>query len=204
MPKSRSKSKSRSKKDRKSSGKRKSGRRNIVAAAIAILLVAGGGYAWWSSSENESAFLKLAATGRAAGARIQTVPSRGQGHLRPGQSYVYSDQFPTSGPHDPNSTDPGFYGQPQPPTRLVHALEHGHIVIYYNQPANEVLATLRAWAALYTGPWSGVVVTPKPGLGEKVMLTAWTKRLALEKFDTAAAAAFIDAFRGRGPENRVR
>jgi hypothetical protein len=35
-------------------------------------------------------------------------------------------------------------------------------------------------------------------------LTAWTKKLSLVQFDEAAAAAFIDAFRGRGLENPVR
>ena len=39
---------------------------------------------------------------------------------------------------------------------------------------------------------------------EVVVMTAWTKLLRLEAFDEASAAAFIDLFRGRGPENRVR
>ena len=35
-------------------------------------------------------------------------------------------------------------------------------------------------------------------------MTAWRKRLRLKTFDASAAAAFIDAYRGRGPENPVR
>jgi hypothetical protein len=42
------------------------------------------------------------------------------------------------------------------------------------------------------------------GLGEQVVLTAWTKRLMQKKFDIASAAAFIEKFRGRGPENPIR
>jgi len=52
--------------------------------------------------------------------------------------------------------------------------------------------------------WSGIVATPMPGIGEAVVLTAWRRMLRLDTFDAATAAAFIDAFRGRGPENPVR
>jgi hypothetical protein len=37
-----------------------------------------------------------------------------------------------------------------------------------------------------------------------VVLTAWRKILKLDSFEPAAAAAFIDTYRGRGPEKRVR
>lgn len=63
---------------------------------------------------------------------------------------------------------------------------------------------LKEWAGLYDGQWSGLVVTRNSGLDEAVVLTAWTKRLEFDSFDPAAAAAFIDAYRGRGPENPVR
>lgn len=78
------------------------------------------------------------------------------------------------------------------------------VVIYYDTPPAAVLATLYSWADLYGGQWSGVVVTPMPGLGEEVVLTAWERMLKLRPFDAAAAAAFVDRFRGRGPENPVR
>ena len=50
----------------------------------------------------------------------------------------------------------------------------------------------------------GVVVTKDNALGSRVVLTAWRRRLELNPFDAAAAAAFMDAYRGRGPENAVR
>jgi hypothetical protein len=37
-----------------------------------------------------------------------------------------------------------------------------------------------------------------------MILTARTKMLRLEKFGAAPAEAFVDRFRGRGPEHRVR
>jgi hypothetical protein len=63
---------------------------------------------------------------------------------------------------------------------------------------------LKGWADEHQGQWDGVVVVPSPGLKERVVLTAWEKRLQLKRFDAAAAAAFLDAFRGRGPEGAMR
>jgi len=127
-----------------------------------------------------------------------------RGHLRPGQTRTYTSLFPTSGSHHRTPTEPGYYETHQPPIHLVHALEHGHIVIYYDKPDAEGLKTLRVWSGLYSGQWDGVVVTPKPGLGQKIVLTAWAKRLDQNQLDMPLAAAFINAFRGRGPENPVR
>ena len=106
--------------------------------------------------------------------------------------------------HHRVETKPDFYDVPQPASQLVHAVEHGHIVIYYERPGADALETLANWTALYDGNWDGVVATSMPGLGKKVVLTAWAKRLSLSRFDAAAAAAFIDEYRGRGPENLVR
>jgi hypothetical protein len=49
-----------------------------------------------------------------------------------------------------------------------------------------------------------VIATRSSGLGKAVVLTAWRRILRLDEFDPPAAAAFIDQFRGRGPENPVR
>ncbi len=78
------------------------------------------------------------------------------------------------------------------------------IVIYYDTPAAEVMAMLRDWTDFYCDMWLGLIVTPMPGIGESVVLTAWTRRLSLGRLELAAAAAFIDADRGRGSKNPVR
>ena len=180
-------------------------RRDGLIVGVAIVAVAlGTGFAWWYSADTEAEFRALAAEGRAALARVRTLPSLGGGHPAAGQDRQYADRFPTSGPHDRTWTRAGFYTEPQRPTQLVHALEHGNIVIYYERPGAEVLEQVESWADLYDGQWDGVVVTVMPGLDKRLMLTAWTKRLELKSFEGAAAAAFIDAFRGRGPEHPVR
>lgn len=135
---------------------------------------------------------------------MESFPSEGNTHLPQGTTITYGTDPPTSGAHYATPTLPGFYAAPQLPGNLVHALEHGNIVIYYDHPATAVMQTLKDWAGHFADPWAGVVVTPKPGLGREVILTAWTKMLRLATFDKPAAAAFIDRFRGRGPEHSVR
>jgi hypothetical protein len=183
--------------------KRRFAGRAVAAGAIALGIMAAG-YLWWSSERAAREFLALAEQGRGAPVEVKALRSEGGGHVQPGQNYRYRRRFPTSGPHDPKPTEPGFYDLPQPPTQLVHALEHGNIVVYYDEPGTEAMAMLRDWVDLYEGPWSGIVATRMPGLGKKVVLTAWTRKLELKAFDAAVAAAFIDDYRGRGPEQRVR
>lgn len=176
----------------------------IILGIVGVLAIGALGAYWsWSSSAARS-FSALAAEGQAALQRVDTELARGRTHLRPGQSFTYADSFPLSGPHHRAPTRPGFYEVPQLPIQLVHAIEHGHIVVYYDQPNETTMNEMKRWVGLYSGRWDGVVVTPMPGLRRGIVLTAWTKRLTLNRFDAASAAAFIDAYRGRGPETRVR
>ncbi len=169
----------------------------------AVLLAVIGGL-WWRNRPESVAFEPNTTIGEAALGSVQSFPSQGQTHVQPGQPVNYDSDFPTSGPHDPEPTLPGVYTEPQPLEKLVHSLEHGNIVIYYDQPGEAALDTFKAWADQFPGLWDGLVVVPREGLGEEVVLTAWTKKLVLPEFQPEAAAAFIDAYRGRGPENPVR
>jgi hypothetical protein len=175
----------------------------ITAAISAAIVIAAGKYRWRSSTvENE--FLVLAAQDEAALSDVRREPSCGRTHLQLGWTHSYNSRFPVSGPHHPVPTEPGFYDFSQPPIQLVHALEHGHIVIYYDKLGANARDTLRQWVDLYSGAWDGIVVTKMPRRGSRIELTAWTRRLGLQKFDAAVAAAFIDTYWGRGPENPVR
>jgi hypothetical protein len=137
-------------------------------------------------------------------AQIQTSPSEGRTHVPEGSRISYGTDPPTSGSHLPIWINPGFYDDIQPNNRLVHSLEHGMIVIYFDSPTTETMADLKNWSSLFRGPWSGIVVVPRPGLGEEVIATAWRNILRLDQWDRVLAAKFIDRFRGRGPENAVR
>jgi hypothetical protein len=170
-------------------------------AALAIATIA-----WFTLQGRQTAdnFESLITQGKASLSKVISNPDHGRGHEEIGKPLNFAEDPPTSGIHWSNWTTPGFYSAAEPKEKLVHALEHGNIVIYYDQPGAEVRAQIEGWAKKFTGQWDGVVVVPRAGIGQTIELTAWAKLLRLETWDAAAAAAFIDAYRGRGPENPVR
>jgi len=185
----------------------KSRRLPAIVAGVALAAAALGAWRWYDGRADEAAF--MAAAARGAGAlpgRVETFPSAGREHVPPGTPMRYPAPFPTSGTHWTTWIDPGRYDEPQQPAQLVHSLEHGMIVVYYDRPPAACDEAIDTWVGLYGGPWSGVVAVPYPGLGETLMLSAWTRNLRLENCatETDLAAAFIDAYRGRGPEHPVR
>lgn len=171
---------------------------------LAVLMVAAIAALWYWNRQEQVAFEPDTPAGEAVLTTVETFPDQGREHVSPGQPVDYDSDFPTSGPHDPTPVSPGVYAQEQPQEKLVHSLEHGNIVIYYDEPDEATLQTLEGWANQFPGAWDGIVAVPKPGLGESIVLTAWTKKLVLPHFDPDTAASFIDEYRGRGPENPVR
>lgn len=167
----------------------------LVALVVVIVL-------FWPGEPDE--WSDWVAQGQPALANVESPENQGDQHLAAGTQIPYEADFPTSGPHWPSPTRPGFYTVAQPNEALVHAIEHGNIVIYYNDLSAAEEAQLRDWTDFYTGSWSAVTAVPHSGLGNDVVLTAWDHRLRLGGFEPAAMAAFIDAYRGRGPENSVR
>jgi len=183
-------------------------RTNFVAGAIGVVAVLAIGAFWLISKQtafrSEDVVSILAKQGQSALTQVRIIPVQGSKHLGIGQEKRYVEPFPTSGDHAASGVKAGFYTRELPKANLVHNLEHGNIVIYYETPGDEVIEALKEWTSLYRGAWNGVVATASPGLGEVVVMTAWSKLLRLEQFELSAAAAFMDAYRGRGPERAVR
>ena len=173
----------------------------IGAAVVAALLVLG------ALARQPSPYTLSAHGSPALLKAVRTFPSEGRGHVAPGTEIRYETTPPTSGPHYPTPTTPGFYASPQMSGNLVHSLEHGNVVVYYRpnglKPADK--AALQSWANQYSGPWNGFVVVPNPYPSPPyLVLTAWTHMMVLGHYDPAAVNAFASEYLGRGPENPVR
>ena len=192
----------------------------IAAIVAAFVLFADGG----ESSAATSATGKL----RALGCTVQELPAapnfRLNGkqlpyrHLPNGGSvlpngFAYNSSPPTSGIHTDATVIYGIYDQPVPTVSTVHNLEHGAIVIRYGPqvPSSEV-EKLREF---YPDDPNGLVIAPMPGLGKTIALTAWTFDQGRQNdrtyqgeghlakctsVDSDALKAFVDAYRGQGPE----
>jgi hypothetical protein len=129
---------------------------------------------------------------------VESFPSEGDAHTEGPVSY---DTFPpTSGPHSATPAGYGFYETAPPFENLVHSLEHGDIVIYYQPTLPEAqLDELRELAAI-TFQGSGVLAVPNADIAEPVVATAWTKMMKLSSFDRTALEQFMYDYLYEGPE----
>ena len=116
----------------------------------------------------------------------------------------YSSLPAASGPHwDPSGVaNWGAYSTPQPETQLIHNLEHGGIVIWYDPDSltTEQISELDSYVESQVSTGLGgrykFIVSPWGGrepLGSPVVVTAWRHLLAPDEFDMDAIRGFADA-----------
>jgi acyl-CoA thioesterase-1 len=133
---------------------------------------------------------------------IETFPNEGQVHVPVGTVVVYMTDPPTSGNHYPSPQAGGYFESPIAAGFLVHSMEHGGVIIYYN-PATVTDAqkyTLKLLARNHPGIMAMVVCVPRNDPIYPIILTAWTHRLRLTTYDQSRIDGFVALFLGQGPE----
>ncbi|MFQ5587221.1 MAG: DUF3105 domain-containing protein [Nitrospiria bacterium] len=138
---------------------------------------------------------------------VEFYENEGHGHIREGTRSFYKTDPPTSGPHDPRWLPPSVYEASETrPELLVHNLEHGNIVLYFDRSAlsAEEVKWLKDLTHKYLGQWDGMLMVTRDDKEHPVIVTAWRAILRLKGLDKKKVLEFVDAFRGRGPENPVR
>jgi len=109
---------------------------------------------------------------------------------------------PTSGNHLSQTSPYGFLGDPLIPEAVVHNMEHGAVVLWY-QPDDPALAAqvnqlVRALGSqcIVAGTYRDMTFT--------VAATVWGRVLPLHSYDETQLRAFISEYRGtEGPESGV-
>jgi len=122
----------------------------------------------------------------------------------PGQ---YNSDPPTSGLHYPQEANVGFYDEniyTYPAGYLVHNLEHGYVIFWYNcdllseSGCSDLKSQVRAvmdelgGTKLIAYPWNSIDVP--------LVMTSWGRLQRFETFDPAQAKAFYRANLNRAPE----
>ncbi len=169
-----------------------------IAVGVAVLaLIFFSGVLNSNTSATASSITPAA---NAACTPVQSPPNQGQTHIPPGQTHPpYNSNPPTSGWHWDEPRGAGIFTAPQVPEQLVHDLEHGFIIIQYN---NLPAADVQRLTALVQRDRYHTILAPYSGLPEdaRVALTAWTRLQTCGGVDEKAIAAFINAYRDQGPE----
>ena len=122
----------------------------------------------------------------------------------PGQ---YNSDPPTSGPHYAEEARAGFFENNNyqfPAGYLVHNLEHGYVIFWYNcNLLDESGCTdLKAQIKTTMDDLGGIklVAYPWPSLEVPLAMTSWGRLQRFETFDSEQAKAFYRANLNRAPE----
>src|SRR6476646_457386 len=190
-----------------------------VAAIVAVVVAvaAGGGTSSSdgpSPSDSASSSVKLpvrkttdlAAAAKAAGCVVKSFPLEGRDHVT--TTVTYHTNPPTSGNHNPNPSEDGYYPNGAPPKeRNVHALEHGRIEMQWKPgtPQN-VIDTLQA---IFNEPLKGksgyhqLLYENNTGMPFEVAAASWQHYLGCPKWNANvidAIRAYREQYVDKGPE----
>ena len=142
-----------------------------------------------------------------------TFPSQGNDHIAFGSRspIEYNTTPPSSGPHYSNIIQWDIYDKPIPYELLVHNLEDGGVIVYYQceEPCPELVQQLSDAITPYLEYGWHVVVAPNEpyessegsqfghlDIGAKIAVVAWQKVLKLDEFDSDAILLFLEAYEG--------
>ena len=134
----------------------------------------------------------------------QKIADLGNAHIPVGQHATYNSVPPTSGEHYAQPAapvSPGIKDTTLPNEITTHNLEHGGIVIAYNNLDPKDLDQLKSlYRSLSAAGYRKVLVEPYPTLSDaKIAVTAWDWILKLPGYDQTQIIRFVRAHYD-GPE----
>ncbi|MDE0701183.1 MAG: DUF3105 domain-containing protein [Acidimicrobiaceae bacterium] len=122
---------------------------------------------------------------------VQELPNDGREHVI---CASYERTPPASGAHFPAWQNCGIYTQPIQNQTAVHSLEHGAVWVAY-QPDLDASVLQAMTDQLKSEQFA--LAAPYPGLQNPIVLTAWTRQLAVDDWSDPAVEDFLDTYLGR-------
>lgn len=139
--------------------------------------------------------------------------SQGSYHMPDGgvSPVAYNSTPPTSGPHYSGLAAWRSYTEPQRYETLLHNLEDGGVIVYYQCPDScpEMLKQLDEIVTPYLNAGRKVILTPNDpnfragnsqplhqDLGAQIAVVAWQSLLTMDEVDAQQIRAFIDRYEG--------
>ena len=195
--------------------------RLLTFVIIGLLAAAAVGALLWQQAEKRQEEAEIVARAKVAleeagCEEIENLDDPGAGHLeqaalqeQPPEA-LYPDRPAYGGQHYGSWIKTGVYDELIDERALVHNLEHGYILAYYDEGADEAeVAELKAKAQefidddrpkIIVSPWDGDL----PEEGKNFAFVAWTHRQQCEVFNPDIFTVFVDDFHsgnGDAPAN---
>jgi len=123
----------------------------------------------------------------------------------------YNSDPPTSGRHYPVEYNAGFYdetsteaGDDHPEGYLVHNLEHGYVIFWYNCTLVDAAgcATLKSQIKQVMSAFNDfkVIAFPRASIDVPLVMTSWGRIQRFETFDSDLATSFVRGNQNKAPE----
>ena len=138
----------------------------------------------------------------------EDFPIASREHIPDGQKALdYNSDPPTSGQHYDVPAEAGFYNEAPADETLVHNLEHGHVVIYYNcelisveecEPLKQQIKNSMSEAGLVRETRTiKLVAVPRPGMPNLITYTSWGRLYRADAFDPEEFQLYVKQNRNR-------
>jgi hypothetical protein len=176
--------------------------RPVLVVVFVLTLVGCSGNARSASSSNQPIIPP---------SEVQSFEDQGRAHMEDGQTFAYNSNPPTSGPHSGRYAPWKVNNFEVPKEILVHNMEHGGVIVWYNCKTTRKTLTQSQCDQLYqqleqtTQPLidagKEIVVSRYGNMNHIIALTAWGKLQTLEQFDLVEINKFIKNYeRAFNPE----
>ena len=167
--------------------------RNLILGGVALGVLAVVGFIVWQGVRPRPG---------------ETIPIMASDHIPldsdPGE---YNSDPPTSGPHYAETAQAGFYDTSiaqYPAGYLVHNLEHGYVIFWYNCSLLDETACAELKSQIKSVMDEvrnfKVIAHPWDTLDVPVVMTSWGRLQKMQTFDAAEALAFYKSNLNKAPE----
>jgi hypothetical protein len=135
---------------------------------------------------------------------VEEIDPGGVQHEELGTEIEYSSDPPVGGNHYEVWVEPGLYEEVVEDGYLVHNLEHGYVIIWYNcdDLSSAQCDTLKNDIQSVIDYFDGykVIGMPRSGMPTVLALTSWGRLARLNAFDFNLIVEFIEQYQEQSPE----
>lgn len=173
-------------------------KRNLVTLGIAVVVLAVVVALVLQNRDGGSSVAATVGEKEAGCTPIEEHEIEGQKHVD--VTPEYGTNPPTSGDHLQTPAAAGFFEEPVDPGALVHNMEHGQIIFWYDTDAPEsVLDSIEAMvddqpSATVAVPWDEIEAP------HTFAMTAWGASQSCRQVSQDVVAEFRTEYQGKGPE----